>query len=297
MSRWAVTGVVLAACAEPAPPAVDPYPAPPPPEPGLVDVVMPGLMIDPGAEVMACYHTDELPPGLIFDKVVGVQQPGAHHLGIKATTAPRPDGTFEDCTTGAANQALHELHYGGNLPAGAAMHLPPGQLVLQLHYVNTTDGPLAVRDVARFRRATPTADTRWLSALQLKADTVTVGPGPQSLQFTCTATRAAALAMVWGHMHGSGRRFTLEHLPVAGPPSTLYAVDDWQAAFTNGPPRTDFGATPYPIAAGDRLRVTCAWDNPGATPLAYPNEMCGASGYVLGDVPLWCEQGTIVEPR
>src|SRR5205823_13365153 len=82
---------------------------------------------------------------------------GNHHIAFRRATTPRPDGTFELCTS-SADQTTLDLDDifvgGGSQPTGWAVQIAAdAQFVVETHYINATDKPLLARDVLRVHRA------------------------------------------------------------------------------------------------------------------------------------------------
>lgn len=277
MRLWLGAVVVAAGCGTD---RVPEYDEPTPSE--YVELRVPAAEVPPGAERLYCHYVDN-EVDIAIDHTLGVQGPSGHHLALKGSTVRRPHGTFEDCTSGEANRALHDLHFGGNLPEDGALLIPAGaQLVVQTHHVNSTDAPLLVDDVLRLHRHTVTERTRWMSALHLADDAVVVPPGRSIRTFECAPTVETTLVMLWGHMHEIGARFT-----IAAGGQVVYERE-WEPAFAANPPRLVPDATPITFRSDVPLTITCEWNNPSTSAIAFPSEMCGVGGYVLGNVPFWC---------
>lgn len=249
----------------------------------FIDLHVPTAAVPAGAERLFCYYLDNPAGDVAIDYSLGEQAPGGHHLALKGGGVRRANGTFEDCTATQNSLGLHDIHFGGNLPPDGAIRLHAGQqLVVQSHYINASDSPVEVNDVLRLHRATVTDTTRWMSALHLADDNVVVAPGDYTRTFSCAPTADTSLVMLWGHMHGMGKQFT-----IADGASIIYR-EDWQPAFAADPPRLVADTAPVVFHADAPLAVSCEWMNTTGAPLAYPAEMCGVGGYVLGDTPFWC---------
>ena len=65
------------------------------------------------------------------------------------------------------------------------------------------------------------------------------------------------------------------------------------AEFSYNPPFTDCPiAQPVELRAGDVITTRCTWKNTTDRRLLFPEEMCAAFGYILGDQPeLGCADG------
>src|SRR5690348_1348124 len=75
------------------------------PRPDYVDLVTPDRVVEPGEEKMYCLHVTA-DRDLVLDNFVGLQGAMGHHIALYTTTAPKPAGTLEDCTSADANRPL-----------------------------------------------------------------------------------------------------------------------------------------------------------------------------------------------
>jgi hypothetical protein len=257
----------------------------PDPDPSYIDLVTPDFTIEPGSEAIYCFYTDNRAGQLAIDGVVDLVGAGNHHIAFRKATTPRPDGTFEACTS-SADQTTLDLDDifvgGGSLPAGWAVQIAADtQFVVETHYIDATDKPLLARDVLRVHRAANVM--QWVASMHLKTYDLAVQPGDATLAFDCTAPADVDLLEFWGHMHGLGAAF---HVDVDG--TALYDIPAWQG----GAPVID---APAHVAAGSRLRVTCEWHNTTGHVVVYPDEMCAFGGFVRG-LDGWSCTGTSYPP-
>jgi hypothetical protein len=257
----------------------------PAPDPKYIDLVTPEVVIQPGEERMYCYHLQndagDMAIGAAFGSQGGI---GSHHIALFATSDPRPAGTLEDCTSPQANAKLQWfILFLGGLPPGHGIRIPQGMhYVLQFHYINSTDFPLLVRDVARLERVDPASVTTWVSTLISTKIDLDLPPGRTTVSWDCTMDQDRDLLVVVGHMHEIGARFTIDIGPTASELTNLYTADPWQGWFRDNPPVKFFYEQPIRLAKGSVLRTTCEWVNTGTRPVGFPAEMCTTFAYAAG---------------
>ncbi len=93
----------------------------------------------------------------------------------------------------------------------------------------------------------------------------------------CLIEEPTEIHMMFGHQHAWGVLFELDHVGPDGAAETLYHATDGLLLRNN--PEYKFFDPPLALAAGDKLRIRCRWDNDTAAPLAWPSEMCVAVMY------------------
>ncbi len=156
-------------------------------------------------------------------------------------------------------------------PDGTAKVIPAGaKFVLQLHY-NTLNGhgsdrsqvhlwtarrpvnraPADVR-LVNFLFQIPAGSARTVATAEARVVAGDAGGG--LLQTTAPEGK---LWQVWGHMHLLGSRFALDLVKPDGSQRRLLDIPDW--AF-NWQGVYDL-VTPIELKAGDRIKMTCTWDN------------------------------------
>ncbi len=256
----------------------------PDPDPNYFDIVTPEAVIQPGQETMFCLHLENDVGDLAIVHLVGEQGTGGHHIALFTTTDPQPAGTVEDCTSPDANAKLQWfiLTFNG-LPAGHAIHVPQGMhYVLQYHYINASDYPILIRDVARLQKVDPATVTTWVSTLISTKINLAIPPGTSSISFDCTVDQDRDLLVACGHMHEMGHRFTLDVGATTSTLKNIYTVDPWQGTFRDSPPSVDYYDQPLHLAAGSVVRTTCEWENTNDQTLGFPQEMCTTFAYAAG---------------
>jgi hypothetical protein len=266
----------------------------PAPDPTFLDLVTGEETIQPGEEKMFCYYMSNTDGDLAVRGLIGMQGQFGHHITLLTTIEPQPDGTREDCS---AQEDMWKFRAYvlpiDDLPAGTGIHIPDGtQFVLQMHYVNTGEQPILVRDVARLRKIDPAAVTTWVATMTTNDLTVDLPPGESSKTWDCVLGEDLELLLVGGHMHEMGTKFTVEIGPDVDSLENLYLVDPWRAEYRDSPPITLYLTSPRHLVAGTVIRTTCTWMNPEATNIEFPAEMCSAFGYLAGSqTPFHCQTG------
>ena len=157
----------------------------PEPRADYADIVTPDLIVEPGEEKMFCLHV-QADRELALDTFVGLQGQMGHHIALYTTTAPKPHGTVEDCTSPDANRPLQWFVVTIGLPTGKAIRIPAGmQYVLQFHYINIGDHPMVVRDVGRIHLVDPATVTTWVSTLTAQSFALELAPGASQQPAGC----------------------------------------------------------------------------------------------------------------
>jgi hypothetical protein len=255
----------------------------PDPDPRYVDIVTPDVVIQPGEEAMLCYHVETREPLAV--RGLGTRQgPNGHHIGLFTSLEPQPDGTLEDCTGPEANAKLRWFILAfAPLPAGYAIDVPAGTaFVMQFHYINPTDRPILVRDVARMLRAEPAEVTTWVSTLIATDLELQIAPGALTRGWDCRIEQPRELLILNGHMHELGTRIEIGLSNGGSPMQPLYKVDPWKPEFRDTAPTTSFYADPLQLRAGSVIRTTCTWNNTTDRVVGFPAEMCTLFAYVGG---------------
>jgi hypothetical protein len=235
------------------------------------------------------------------------QSPGGHHVVVLGTKAPAdlyPDGEVLDCTTTDSLPMLSSepLFLGDGsfdpekvetvtaLPAGMASEITAGQrLILQSHYINATADPILVRDALSLELVDPATVETWAAPLIQFDAGFALPPGRSSVEVDCTIDRDVDLLFLGGHMHEWGAAFSTELTRASGEATTLYDVPVWDPLYRDLPPLERYAEGELHLAAGDRLRTTCTWDNDTDHVMTFPEEMCVmfATAYPL-EAPLIC---------
>jgi hypothetical protein len=266
-------------------------PGPPTDGMQLVSPIIPAF--PSGGNTEFCYYTRLV---LTEEKIIkagqGFQTLGGHHVVIYWTDKPK-DEQLKECTEDDM-AALHVLTGGGaesgngivnGLPDGTAFHVPVGaQLVMNVHALNATPNSLDEQAVVNLFYGD--ASLQPVSSFYVTGTTLSI-PSGETVSYTasCPAKYELKAVRLLGHMHEWGTENVIKLTPVGGQPTVVYDKPG-AADFAFNPPFIDYPiATPVDIHVGDSISVTCTWMNPTAKTLMFPDEMCAAFGYVLGNDP------------
>jgi len=178
-----------------------------------------------------------------------------------------------------------------SLPSGVAFRLKQGQgIVLNLHYINTSDKPVdgqAYLDL-KFADVDP---NRPIGALFLNLNVGFSLPPGQATDSNadCVAQSDVNILMMSDHVHEYGIHAKTEVVHVdTGATEVIRDDPTWTADMVNNPTFSKWDlASPFVLHTGDTIRTSCSWDNTTADTLAFPREMCISAGFALasGDNP------------
>jgi hypothetical protein len=257
----------------------------PAPDPAWMDFVTPEAVIQPGEDKMFCTILQNQNGLTSFSDVKGYQGKFGHHIILLAWASDEnPVGSTFDCskmTVGFQPLAVPL----NNLTKGQATELPANlKMAIQMHYVNTSQTPILVRDVIRLKRFEHSEVTEWVSMMVTNTANFVVPPKASNFEqsFDCVLPQDIRVSLLGGHMHEWGTKFRFEHGTSTSSLKTIYSVDDWQAEYRDNPPISLFSDQPIQMRKGDVLRTTCTWNNTETHALEFPEEMCSAFTRVLG---------------
>jgi hypothetical protein len=247
----------------------------------------PPMVIQPGEEILFCnplpYIAEQ---DLLFKAVRGAQMRGGHHAGVFVSIQPTEDYTPEEC-----GDDMSHLRYtagaggaGGEfteLPAGVSLRINEGQqVVIQSHYINSSDAPITVMDMVELDFTTIDESPKVVDAFAMINDDLAIPPGAvgHTRETLCTLEEDMDIYMLLGHTHEYGVSFEFERIPGGtGEPELLYFATDGKLLRES--PEIKTYDDPLRFKAGDELRVTCKWDNDTDHELGWPEEMCVALMY------------------
>jgi hypothetical protein len=268
--------------------AMEDFPTAPPVPAGAREYEFPEQIIQPGAEVQNCIFLDPETDDIYATALESYQGVYGHHFVVFYTAAPEVPGTVRDCSTVADMltliPAISSVNFGlEKFPEGMAVRIPAGtQLVLQQHYVNTSDKPLRVKDVMHLHIKSR-EEVETLAGFWGVSDiTFSLPPDgeEQVVEFDCVAPRDMKVLMSGPHMHEWGLRFQTSVIRDGGEPEVVVDVDPWLAEYRDNPPVKEFGEVePLELKQGDIVRTKCVFKNTTDAPLEFPSEMCASYGY------------------
>jgi len=260
---------------------------PPLPEAGEIELDSPIIpAIAPGTDVTYCSYLD----ATITDEtdVVrfrGVQSMPGHHAILYAAKQTRPVDTHV-CTeddminsrfiAAAPGEGVGKLE----IPDGLAFRIPAGtQLMIQTHWINATMHPADGQAVIYLTEQPSSPSRQVLDLFNVVLTNFTIPAGKTvTASTTCTMKQDVQLFTITGHQHEFGSHVNI--LLDDGGNATSLWNNDWLPQYQSTPPETIYSvAQPLVLKAGQKMTVTCSWNNPGAVDLAFPREMCVGSGF------------------
>jgi hypothetical protein len=281
-------------------------PAPTGPPAGYVRFETPPITLQPGENRMwmqwVALPADE--DRNIAD-LIGFQGPGGHHAVLYHTTEVQPVGTTRDFL----NEDQSEIHLIGGIggEGGEAVKLPPGvvfrvpagrALLVQTHYLNTTDAPIEGHSIIDVKFSAPAPDDKLASFFVSSAKAINVPANSRAERdVTCVLERDLPMLMFANHMHEWGMTITTTITP-PGATSARVLKDDpvWDLEWTYNP-EYEVATVEQPIvlSAGSTITTHCEWNNTTAKVLNQPDEMCLFLGFFIGDKDATCLEGTWYE--
>jgi hypothetical protein len=236
--------------------------------------------------------------------LTGHQGKGGHHAVLYTTTEIQPIGT----TRVFANEDQTAMHFVGGvggetggalkLPAGVVFRLPAGRaLVLQTHYINTTDKPIQGTSSVDVKYGDPSPNDTVASFFVHTPRGVNVPPRSDSkLDSTCVLAKDLRMLMFTNHMHEMGAAVTTTLAEAGGAPTVLKEDKAWNPEWAFNPDYTRTAPdAPIVLRAGATISTHCEWHNTGDKALESPDEMCIFLGFFLGDKDVTCLSGTWME--
>jgi hypothetical protein len=188
-----------------------------------------------------------------------------------------PDGV-RDCDAGTIGRVMIYAASVGtspfDFPDGVAIKVPGGQqLHMNLHLLNTGDETLS-GETTIFVKAQATAPATLAEMVLAGPDQFDIPSdnAPHSVSGECTATTPYTLFALWPHMHTFA---THQKVELVNSASTAMLLDD-DFRFENQ--KYYSLSQMQPVAAGEKVRVTCTYVNNSGSPVMYGDdagsEMC-----------------------
>lgn len=255
--------------------------------------------IQPGTDLEICTWTDAFIDETVdVRSTLGYQTEPGHHTIVFYTLERQPAGQQRVCTdtdmasfrflagnagNGIANEAPGDLVY--RIPAGA-------QIVVNHHYLNASDEVMRGQSLVNITYAPPgnyipSGSTAFLNS------GLNVAQGISSQSQHCEIDRDLKLWYFAPHMHRWGTNIKVD-VTTGGQTMRMFDTD-WDDSFTFHPPEMRMEpADPMILHAGDKLDVTCTWNNDTGRDLGFGFEMCVAFGQFVDDSNMgnWaCDNG------
>lgn len=269
--------------------------------------------IQPGDDTTHCqYVMAPVDHDVDILDVQGSQSKFGHHAVVFSYVPADGDqvGTEIKCMTGsnefttsdmAGGNALSAGGYLGGvgpsankvaaLPDGVAFRLKKGQgAMLNLHYINTSDQPIA-GDAYIDLKIADADPNRLIAAIFINLNgSFSVPPNAQTDSTQdCVAKSDVNIIMMSNHMHEWGTHASTQVVRAdTGEVEMLRDDPTWTADMVNAPTFSRWTTdSPFVLHTGDTLRTNCSWNNTTTDMLAFPREMCVSAGFALasGDNP------------
>ena len=255
---------------------------------GAIVFHFPEIVVPAATDQIFCQFLEPEKEDVYISSLTSYQGVHGHHLVIFAATDQEPANTVRDCTTPQDMTNLipivSSVNFGlAKFPEGMAVRVKKGtQLVLQQHYLNTTEHAIRTHDVSmvttrKLADVKVTAGFYGTSDINFKLEAT---PGkPQTVKFECEIPHDLNVLLMGPHMHEWGQTFLAE----AGPHDAMQKIIDipkWDAKMRDFPPVKEYtGDAPLVLKKGDFIRTTCVFNNTTGKPLVFPHEMCATYGY------------------
>jgi hypothetical protein len=244
--------------------------------------------IAPGSDVTYCSYVAN-PIGRDVDIVdaSAFQSQNGHHILLMAVgeDSPFQPGDTHPCTDEDMNKARYITANGSDF--AGKLEIPPGigfrvsaraKLLIQSHWINTTSRPIEGQAAFNVTAKDPSPERQLAGLMAVVGTQFDVRPHTMGwTQSECTFPRDVQAYMLTGHAHEWGASVKIER--VGATASEVLYEQPWAPEYAQNPPKKTFPlATPLKIAKGERIRVTCTWNNTTDADLVFPKEMCAAVG-------------------
>jgi hypothetical protein len=248
--------------------------------------------VDAGVESYYCVF-QTLTEDLWVDTYKPISPPGTHHVTIGFGEPGPADGAYnegDDIGGGATCTGItlgQKLAFGGlvgtdefRTPEGIAIEIPAGkQMLLSVHISNTGSAPISGRSGIAVHRTAPVPAARQAEVIFIDNVFMNVTPGKSTSQGACMLDGDSTVFALLHHMHRTGAHMKTTALPANGTPSLLLDAD-----YTFTEQKYQMLAPTVQLAKGDKIQVTCDYENPGTNTLTFgenteTNEMCIAAAY------------------
>ena len=260
---------------------------PPAPADDELQIVAPAVRgVAPGADVTMCAYIDtrvEVDTDVVayhgYQSVVG-----GHHV-ILYSVQQQQAANVHECTEDDMLNARYIAGSGADsppaeLPPGVVFRIPANtQLMVQTHWINATDKPIDGQGAFNLKVTSPRPEhqTAQLFTVVNTMFEVPVGNGHKA-STECVVGQAMNVFTMGAHMHEWGTHASITHTS-AGTAKMIYD-HGWTEEDVFDPPRNNYPTTaPFKLAAGDKIKVECTYNNTTGAPLPFPAEMCVAWQY------------------
>jgi hypothetical protein len=254
-------------------------------------IVTPDYTIAAGDEKFFCYYTT-----LPSTTTVGVTKyqsqlvPGSHHMILYATpTNVEPDGTLVECNDGLAGGAVSgdsfpTWAYATQTPNGQ-LDMPPGvavvlsakqPLMVNMHYLNATSGPLTVHVTLNIETLAAGVSYTPASAFVTYNTQISIPPhATATFGGSCDVPAGVQFFEMSTHSHSHTVMDT-----ISDGTQTILTTMNWSE------PTVGLWSKPYYEFSSGKLSYQCQYSNETDSTVvagnsAELNEMCMAVGYMF----------------
>lgn len=236
--------------------------------------------------------------------VSGKQGVGGHHAMVYAFPEVQEIGfsrefTVEDqVSTSLLGSASVDGSIGIELPDNVVFRARQGAyIVVQAHYINTTSSPIMARAVIDMK-IEPADPAHQVAAIFANTGTVNLPPGQTTtVDKYCTVFEDVTILRMNNHMHENGVAVQTEITDFFGNRVRMLKDDPvWNYEWSLNPNASVFTlAAPEMIHAGETVHTRCTYQNATSAAIAFPNEMCAFTSFVLRDEgDLICFDGLVL---
>ncbi|MBK8936333.1 MAG: hypothetical protein IPM79_01430 [Polyangiaceae bacterium] len=211
-----------------------------------------------------------------------VSAEGTHHVVVGiADSYAAEDGVVPCDATELGDSMVFAAGIGTEgleLPAGTAFELTKGtRLVMNLHVFNPGSEVLAGTSGVEILEAAPDGDEHLLESIFAGPIDFSIPAGGELTHGgDCTFKRERTVIGLAPHMHALGTHMRVHVVRADGTEQLVhdapYTLDDQQYSLFEDP---------LTVAAGERVRVTCSWENPTDDAIRFgpdaTDEMCFAA--------------------
>jgi hypothetical protein len=213
---------------------------------------------------------------------IGHQTESGHHVIVYYTMNPVQGGQSRICNDsdmatfrfalGAAGEGVAQDQ---KLPGDLAVHIPKGaQIIVNHHYLNASAQPIEqAQSAVTVLYSPPGAPVTESSSLAVTDSGMTVAPGMNSVDTTCTMNQDYAAWSLLPHAHNWATHVTVDHV-TSSTTERLFDVA-WNPSYAFHPPaKTLDPSQPYLLRKGDQIHIHCDYDNTSSGTLVFGQEMC-----------------------
>lgn len=242
------------------------------------------FQIPPG-DSFECFYTSAKTDHQVNVKgAFGEQGPGGHHITVyysdnhqEPTHHPCDDAEMVAWHMVAGADVKGSKEPIISLPEGIAFKVPADkQIVVQVHYINTTGEMQTVNDKVTILTMGDEDVQHYASFWTMVDTSFEVAPMANGKHVTtCTVEEDLDTLVLVGHMHELGTHYKLEEVDADNNVIRSIYDHEWQPEFASHPPTIVSSLdAPMKIPAGTRLMQSCDWANNTPDPVLFPREMC-----------------------